>query len=112
MGFAQQSWALIVGWAIAVLFGLFGLGVMFSNSTNIERPLVVGAFTTAGGLFVAGLMLRTESLGGPFNWGQILGFLIVGLMCFAWGRLIDYMLGPVPVDREADDETLGAHLSD
>ncbi len=108
----MQSWALIVGWGIAVLFGVFGLGVMFSNSTNIERPVLVGAFTTAGGLFVAGLMLRTQALGGPFSWGQIFGFALVALACFAWGRLIDYVLGPVAVNREADEETLGAHLSD
>jgi len=109
---ATQSWAIIVGWGIATLFVVFGLGLMFANATNIERPIVVGAFTAVGGLLIAGLMLRTEALNGPYSWWQIAGFTVVGFACFGWGRLLDYVLGPVPVNREADEETLGAHLSD
>jgi hypothetical protein len=109
---ATQSWSVIVGWTVAVVFIVFGIGLMFANPENIERPAIVGGFTCAGGLLAGALMLRTQSVGGPFNWWQIFGFMIVALACFAWGRLIDYVLGPAPVDREADEETLGAHLSD
>ena len=109
---ASQSWAAIAGWAAAIVLIVFGLGLMSANPVNIERPKVVGGFTVAGGLIVALLMLRTQTVGGPFSWWQIFGFVLVGLAFFGWGRLSDYIFGPVPVDREADEETMGAHLSD
>ena len=85
---------------------------MSANATNIERPVLVGAFTASGGLVMSLLMLRTQTAGGPGSWWQIFGFVIVGLVMFGWGRLIDYILGPTPINREADEETMGAHLSD
>jgi hypothetical protein len=109
---AYQSWASIVGWSFSMLFVVLGLGVTLANATNIERPLLVGGFTAAGGLIMALLMWRTQALGGPFSWWQILGYVFIGCAFFACGRLADYMLGPTPANREADEETMGAHLSD
>lgn len=102
----------MVGWAVGIIFVVFGLGVMAANPANMERPILVGAFTSVGGLIVSFLMWRTQSGNGPFSWWQIFGYLLIALGFFAWGRLIDYMLGPTPVNREADEETMGAHLSD
>jgi hypothetical protein len=109
---ASQSWALIVGWAAAITFMLFGAGIMFSNSSNIERPTVVGAITMAGGLVDAFLMWRTQISDGPDSWAQVFGYVLIALLFYGWGRLVDYLLGPVKLDREADEETMGAHLSD
>jgi len=109
---ATQSWALIVGWGAAAIMFLFGVGIVLSNGENIERPLLVGALTMLGAGAVAFLMARTQSLNGPFSWWQIVGFIMVALVFYGWGRLIDYALGPVRLNREADEETMGAHLSD
>jgi hypothetical protein len=109
---ASQSWAAIAGWTAAFALIAFGLGLMSSNPTNIERPILVGAFSACGGLLFSFLLWQTQSIGGPFSWSQVFGYLLVGLAMFGWGMLIDYILGPAPVDREADEETLGAHLSD
>jgi hypothetical protein len=109
---AAQSWALIVGWGIVVLFTTFGIGLILSNAENIERPLLVGGITMLGGGLVAYLLARTQSLNGPYSWWQIFGFFLVAAVMYGWARLIDYALGPKPLNREADEETMGAHLAD
>jgi hypothetical protein len=103
---------MIVGWAAAIVFIVLGIGIMFSNSTNIERPTLVGASTMLGGLAIAFFMWRTQIADGPFGWDQIFGFVLVALLFFGGGRLLDFVLGPVPLNREADEDTMGAHLSD
>ena len=112
MDAASQSWASIFGWGSAFVLVAFGIGLMLSNPTNIERPVLVGAFTAAGGLIVGYMIWRTQNVGGPFSWSQVFAYTMVGVAVFAWGRLIDYLLGGTPVNREADEETMGAHLSD
>lgn len=96
---------------IAVV-GLFGLGVTFSRSSNIERANLVGGLTLLGAAISAILFQHSISLNGPFGWWQTVGFVVVGLCFYGWARLLDYYLGALPVDREADEDMMGAHLSD
>ena len=109
---ASQSWAVIVGWSIVLLFIAFGVGLMSSRATNIERPTMVGAFVTIGGFLAGLLMYRAQASGGPNSWWQIFGFALISFVFYGWGMLFDYALGPAPLNREADEDTFGAHLSD
>jgi hypothetical protein len=109
---ASQSSALIFGWIGVGLVILFGIGLLFSRSTNIEREGLVGGSTLVGGLVATILLWRASALNGPYSWWQVAGILLVALAFYGWGRLVDYVLGPLPLDREADEATLGAHLSD
>jgi hypothetical protein len=95
-----------------VVIGLFGLGIMASRSTNIERPNLVGLLTFLGAAVSAALLQHTVSLNGPSSWFQTIGIVLVGLAFYGGARLLDYFLGPVAVDREADEDMMGAHLSD
>jgi len=94
------------------IVGLFGLGVMSSRSSNIERTNLVGGLTLLGAAISAILFERTISLSGPFSWWQTVGIVAIGVVFFGGGRLLDYYLGALPVDREADEDMMGAHLSD
>lgn len=109
---ASQNWAVIFGWITISMMTLFGLGILFSRAENIERPALVGGLTLAGCVIVTVLLTRTVASGGPYNWWQMFGYFLITLAFYGWGRLMDYIMGPVPVDREADEATMGAHLSD
>ena len=112
MDAASQSWALIFGWIGIAVVGLFGLGVMYSRAANIERTNLVGGLTLLGAVVSAILFRHTVSLNGPFSWWQTWGIVLLGVGFYGWGKLLDYFLGPLPLDREADEEMMGAHLSD
>lgn len=109
---ASQSWALIFAWVVIGSAALFGIGVLYSRSTNIERTNLVGALTLVGAVISAFMLRRTEVRGGPTSWGQTIGIVAIAWCFFFFARLLDYYLGPVKVDREADEDTMGAHLSD
>lgn len=109
---ASQSWALIFGWVCVGVFLLLGLGLLYSRATNIERPALVGGLTLVGALVSAILMYRVYLQGGPYSWAHTLGIGLLGLVFFGWGRVTDYVLGPTPINREQDEATFGAHLSD
>ncbi len=84
----------------------------FARPENIERPFMVGAFTTATAC-VAGWLLWLEwHTGTPGSSGSAIAFSLFAVSGFALGRAIDTIMGPRT--RAADDRqsTLGADLAD
>lgn len=109
---SAQSSALIFGWLGIGAVMLLGLGLLYARATNIERPILVGGLTLLGGLVSAGVMERTVMLGGPYSWAHTFGIVLIGVLFFAWGWFADYAMGQPRIDPEADEATLGAHVSD
>lgn len=109
---ASVSWAIPTAWICIGASLVFGLGVMMSNSTYIERPILVGSLTLLGSLLAAFWLNWTLAHGGFSSWFQVVSICILGTIFFALGWMLDYLSGPPPLNREADEETLGAHVSD
>src|SRR5207302_875817 len=108
---SAQSTAAIFGWGGILIVMLVGVALLFSRPTNIERQVMVGGITILGSLVSSFLMHRSQAAGGPINAFQVFGFVFIAFAFFGWAWLLDYALGPLPVDREADEDTFGAHLS-
>ena len=85
---------------------------MMANPTYIERTTMVGSITLLGGILAAAWLQRSLAAGGPSSWFQTLAICLLGTIFFFLGWLIDYLMGSPPLNREADEETLGAHVSD
>jgi hypothetical protein len=109
---ASLSWAVPTAWICIGASLVFGVGLMMANPTYIERTILVGSLTVLGGILAAAMLQRSLASGGPSSWFEALSMCLLGPVFFGLGWLIDYLMGDTPLNREADEETLGAHVSD
>lgn len=80
---------------LAVVFvsfvGLFGLGIMFSRASNIERTLLVGGMTVFTAA-VSGVILATPAASATVP--SLVSTCLVSTLGYIVGRVIDFLLGP------------------
>ena len=93
---------------LAVTFGLF---LMFANPENIERPFMVGAFTTTTSL-LAGWLLWLQWHSFSRSAGIAALSALLAMSGFGLGRMLDVAMGARRLTADERQATLGADLSD
>lgn len=94
------------------LVGVFGMFLAFARPENIERPLMVGALTTATALLSGWLLWLETQHGNPNHQGIAVAYALFALTGFALGRAIDVVMGPRRASADERQATLGADLAD
>lgn len=97
-------------WTFCVI--VFGLSLLFSRSSNIERPILVGCLTLLTAAIAAILLGNEAKLGLRSHPNAFVSIAILAVLGFAVGRVIDYLLGPALHSIEETEPTLGADLAD
>ena len=97
-----------VAWIFVAAMTLVGLGLLFVQATNIERPNLVAAGTLAFCAIAAIVLLKGSAASGA---GLMWGAIALSLFGFISFRVIDAIMGP-RAKLHHDNATLDAELSD
>ncbi len=105
----DSTWYIVTVVFVAFV-GLFGMGIMFARSSNIERNGLVGSLTVLSSLIAAGMLYAAWRAPTTLFWLVMIA--LVSTMGYFLGRGIDMLLGGKGPSDENRKGTLGADLSD
>lgn len=108
---ASGSTYFLVACVIVGATALFGLGILFARSSNIERPNLVGGLTILGALGASYLLWSVSRDGLPATNATSLVAVTICVASFILGRIIDLMAGG-RTKVHHDDAVLDADLAD
>jgi len=104
---------LLLATLFVALVTMFGVLLMFARTENIERPFMVGLFTTGTALLAGWLLwLEWQQAATTSSSGTAIAFALFSVSGFALGRAVDVIMGPRTHSAEERQATLGAELAD